>query len=485
MNPIIIIALIVLTLLGGVYLWNQFSQCSFQEQNKNIKTKHEQRKTKYRRRLQDLHIEEQKENYRGNKLAYHTRLYELYYVGIPDRYDNNGNKIKGIEPNAQQVVKHLRKIIEYSPILQKGSARLKLAKLYHLGMHKFKPQLKVAKKMYAYMIVSRGLTDEVYVQTEELLKRINKDIYEDYVNQYRLRRTRGARVLPPKKEAGIVRTLNKDQRKKNANPPVWKNHTVNRCNNRNPVQVVETLRRLEPVLPPEIPLPPVQRDNERVNDPQNAHNSQVLSTVIHSINNLKKSTKIEKSLPTSLKEVRSFLNNLPENDKRNDALKSLNRIERNTLRFTFSDMKEVDVLNLIWNRIHSDVHADNLETVKESLFNQLADMQEHGVIVCATGRFTRLVDTLNVIDNEVTIKPSYVINQEMMNKSSKIRENMLNTYSENERKELEKGISYKQEQFDQNLKEEIVGILKEDYVKTKILSQEKFDHQINQWIDDI
>ena len=114
MNPIIIIALIVLTLLGGVYLWNQFSQCSFQEQNKNIKTKHEQRKTKYRRRLQDLHIEEQKENYRGNKLAYHTRLYELYYVGIPDRYDNNGNKIKGIEPNAQQVVKHLRKIIEYS-----------------------------------------------------------------------------------------------------------------------------------------------------------------------------------------------------------------------------------------------------------------------------------------------------------------------------------------------------------------------------------
>ena len=176
---------------------------------------------------------------------------------------------------------------------------------------------------------------------------------------------------------------------------------------------------------------------------------------------------------------------MPENDKRDDALKSLNRIERNTLRFTFSDMKEVDVLNLIWNRIHSDVHADNLETVKESLFNQLADMQEHGIVVCATGRFTRLVDTLNVIDNEVTIKPSYVINQEMMNKSSKIRENMLNTYNENERKELEKGTSYKQEQFDQNLKEKIVEILKEDYVKTKILSQEKFDYQINQWIDDI
>ena len=194
-----------------------------------------------------------------------------------------------------------------------------------------------------------------------------------------------------------------------------------------------------------------------------------------------------KGLPTSLKEVRSFLNNLPENDKRDDALKSLNRIEKNTSPFTFSDMKEVDVLNLVWNRIHSDVHADNLKSVKESLFNQLADMQEHGVTVCATGRFTRLVDTLNVIDNEVTIKPSYVINQEMMNKSSKIRENMLNSYSENEseRKELEKGTSYKQEQFDQNLKEKIVENLKEDYVKTKILTQEKFDHQISKWIDNI
>ncbi len=471
MEPIII-ALIVLILLGGLYLWSQFSPYSSRELNKNVKTNYEQRKMKYRRRLQDLRIEERKENDREHKLAYHTMLYELYYVGIPDKYDNNGNKIKGIEPNAQQVVKHLRNIIDYSPILQKGSARLKLAKLYHLGMHKFKPQLNVAKKMYESMMVSRGFTDEVYVQTEELLKRINKDIYEDYANQYRLRRTRGARVL------------NKDQRQNFANPPVWEKLTENNLN-RNSVQVIETVRRLEPVPPPEVPLPPVHRDNERVNDPQNAHNSQVLSTVINSINNLKKSTKMGKSLPTSLKEVRRFLNNLPETDKRDDALKSLNRIERNISHFTFSDMKEVDVLNLVWNRIHSDVHSDNLETVKESLFNQLADMQEYGVTVCATGRFTRLVDTLNAIDNEVTIKPSYVINQEMMNKSSKIRDNMLNTYSEGDRKELEKGTSCKQEQFDQNLKEQIVETLKEDYVKTKILSQEKFDHQINQWIDDI
>jgi len=175
MEPIIIIALIVVVVLLGVYLWSQFTHYSSHEPNKNIKTGHEHRKMKYRRRLQD--IEEPKENDRERKLAYHTMLYDLYYVGVPDKYDNKGNKIKGIEPNAQQVAHHLRKIITYSPILQKGSARLKLARLYHLGMHKFEPQLKVAKKMYTTMMASGGLTDEVYVQTEELLKRISKEHY--------------------------------------------------------------------------------------------------------------------------------------------------------------------------------------------------------------------------------------------------------------------------------------------------------------------
>ena len=69
---------------------------------------------------------------------------------------------------------------------------------------------------------------------------------------------------------------------------------------------------------------------------------------------------MERDLSTSLKEIRQFLKKMPKNDKRNDALKSLNRIEKNTSPFTFSDMKEVGVLNLVWNRIHSDVHKDNL-----------------------------------------------------------------------------------------------------------------------------
>jgi len=489
MKRIISIILIILIIFGGIYIFRQFSQKTYQISNKQIKLQHENKKIDYLKRLQNFHIEEKKENYRLNKIHYHTKLYDLYYSGVPDKYDNDGNKIKGIEPNSVKVIKHLRKIIKYSPKSQIDSARLDLAKLYHFGMHKFKPQLKIAEKLYKSIIISCK-NEDVHVQTEDLLERVNKDIRENHVYKW-------LNLKQPKKKSDIIGSytdntyekLNIEQNNNFDNPTELIN-TDDIFDNifDNTFQIIEILPRPQPIIEqretiniPIIPtIPPIRR-----NDPQNTHNSQVLSTAINSINNLKKSTKIEKSLPTSLKEIRKFLKNMPKNDKRDDSLKSLNHIEKNTSPFTFSDMKEVNVLNLIWNRIHSDVHKDNLDTVKESLYNQLADMQEHGYSVCATGRFTRLVDTLNVIDEEVSIKPSYVINQEMMNKSSKIRENILNTYSENERKELEKGTSNKQEEYDKNLKEKIVKELKEDYVKTKILTQEKFDNQINKWINEI
>lgn len=493
MKHIITIILIVLIIFGGVYILRQFSGKTSQISNKQIRLQHENKKIDYLKRLKNFHIEEKRINDRLNKIHYHTKLYNLYYSGVPDKYDNDGNKIKGIEPNSTKVIKHLRQIIKYSPKSQIDLARLDLAKLYHFGMHKFKPQLNLAKKLYT-SIISRCVNEGIRVEAEDLLERINKDIHENHVYKW-------LNLKQPKKESGILGSytdnsyekLNRTQNNNFDNPTELIN-TDDIFDNifDNTFQIIETLPRPQPIIE-QIetinipPMPPIHidRDNNRYNDPQNTHNSQVLSTAINSINNLKKSTKMEKDLSISLKEIRHFLKNMPKNDKRNDALKSLNRIEKNISPFTFSDMKEVNVLNLIWNRIHSDVHKDNLDTVKESLYNQLADMQEHGYSVCATGRFTRLVDTLNVIDEEVSIKPSYVINQEMMNKSSKIRENMLNTYSENERKELEKGTSNNQEEYDKKLKEKIINELKEDYVKTNILTQEKFDNQINKWINEI
>lgn len=40
----------------------------------------------------------------------------------------------------------------------------------------------------------------------------------------------------------------------------------------------------------------------------------------------------------------------------------------------------------------------------------MADMMEHGKVCCVTGRLTRILDALNVIDDAVVIKPTYAIN---------------------------------------------------------------------------
>ena len=113
MKRIIGVILIVLMIFGGIYIFRQFSQKTYQVSNKQIKLQHENKKIDYLKRLQNFHIEEKKENDRLNKIHYHRKLHDLYYSGVPDKYDNNGNKIKGIEPNSIKVIKHLKCIIKY------------------------------------------------------------------------------------------------------------------------------------------------------------------------------------------------------------------------------------------------------------------------------------------------------------------------------------------------------------------------------------
>ena len=196
MKRIISIILIILIIFGGIYIFRQFSQKTYQISNKQIKLQHENKKIDYLKRLQNFHIEEKKENNRLNKIHYHTKLYNLYYSGVPDKYDNDGNKIKGIEPNSVKVIKHLRKIIKYSPKSQIDSIKLDLAKLYHFGMHKFQPQLKVAKKLYKSIILSCK-NEDVHVQTEDLLERVNKDIRENHVYKW-------LNLKQPKKKSDII-----------------------------------------------------------------------------------------------------------------------------------------------------------------------------------------------------------------------------------------------------------------------------------------
>jgi hypothetical protein len=374
-------------------------------------------------------------------------LFEMYYKGVPDTYDINGKLIRGVEPDSTKAIYYINIIIK-SPYGTENDI-LSLAKIYHYGMHKFERDLNKAEEIYNNLKFESITND-----TREKIKEAIADIKKIKVYSW-LNLSLETPTIPK-----ITEIIERPREEIENNLPI-------------------------PPIPTPIPIPKV--DQKGYNDPQNTHNPEVLSTIRNSLNNLMKNTPIIKGQGLTSTEIKSYIYTLPDSDKKEDALISLRAIENNPNKLSSTDMTEMDALTLVWNRINNQkkFNKEISNNLKETLFDELATMQEFGVTICSTGRFTHIIDTLNGVDEEVSIKPTYAINEEMMSKSAKIREDMLNQIPELERRQYEAGTSSKQDEFDASLKNTILTKLKEDYVQTGILSNEKFTSTTNIWINDI
>ena len=416
------------------------------------------------------------------KKEQYIKLADLYYSGIPDKYDLSGKKIKGVIPDHKKTIENLLNAYQYG---DQGSL-LRIARIYHHGMFGLDPDLAKAETYYNRVLVEiydRDLLIEAREGVQSVLEEKEKESLYGWLNLER----------PKKENKHHKEWVSKQPKAPQPRRSIWSPNqqttqiSINSLFRAPDIQEQRVLfaqlannrryRRLA-VIP--------RRDGDpNFNDTHNVHNSQVLSTIKHSLNKLKEGTKIERPTEKTVKEIRSYINSLPKSDKRDDALKSLDSIEKSTSPLTFCKMKEVDALNLVWNRIHDQKHSENRNNIKETLFNQLSEMIEHGKPVCSTGKFTRLIDTLNVVDEDVQIKPTYAINQEMMSKSANIRSKLLEGYGESERKKLELGTSGFQDEYEEKLKKKIRDDLKKDYVDTGILGEEKFNNELGKWIDHI
>jgi hypothetical protein len=391
-------------------------------------------------------------------------LYELYYKGIPDTYDINGVKIPGVEPNSEIAIDYLNQIINSSLGTEKDM--LQLAKIYHQGMHKFEPQLDVAKDIYNQVKTDPRVNEETWYEITEGVKDIDKIKAHLWLNLP----LPGQNSRDEELRASELRALELRTEALNLNDIIQRRIAQQRDD-----EDVDQYLDWE-----------THDENKTHDDPQNTHNSQVLSTIRHSLDLIRNSTNITKSPETSIKETRDFINSLPDSDKKKDALASLDyMVSKNEVMTNVDNITESDALSLVWNRINEPNRFDSeiSKNLKETMTEELASMQEYGTTVCATGRLTRIVDTLNGVDEDVSIKPTYAIKEEMLNKSAKIRGDLLNKNDKRERELLEKGGSANQETFDENLKKTIIDELKKDYVETKILTPEKFNTEINGWID--
>lgn len=194
------------------------------------------------------------------------------------------------------------------------------------------------------------------------------------------------------------------------------------------------------------------------NDKHNVHDSSVVKSVAATVKKLKQQTQLLISLPNTLIQVRQLCNG---NAK---AERVLNRIESSTDTVTsLNSEKEVNILHLVWNRICSQNYD---ESVKKRLVESLAECVENDSVVCTNGRVSRIVDTLNIVDPVVSIKPRWAVRREILEIASNLRKE----YSDGD-----------VELFKTALREKC----KKEYVDTALISQPMLDEEINSWIDTI
>ena len=373
----------------------------------------------------------------NDRIHYHIEMYQLYHDGVEDRYDLRNQKIKGIPPNPKMAIQHVEKAID----LGYTKGYLVLARLYHNGIHDLPVDLEKAKKYYQHIIDNNLDYSIDAIDNMKLI--VDNEIHSD--------------------RDGVLRWLNM---------PRIRTNSATTTNN-----VIE-------IKPDKDPDEPEHRDirNEITSDTQNVHDHTLIKTVLESIHNLQKSTNISIPLETTVKNLRYHIGNKSDCDKKEDALKTLDTIERNHQELMAFKMKEVDLLNLLWNRIANN--HEGRDDLKDNIYNQLADSVEHDNVVCSTGRFTRLLDSLNVVDENVHIKSRALINRELMDKSAMIRQELYDSCTSDEKEDIDSP-SDSQVLFDftEQLKTRIRNDFHNDYVKTKILTQDELDTELSVWIN--
>lgn len=475
---------------------------------KNFYYKADNRRKNYVRNIENIRksVETVSGQDKQKIVEHYMRLVDMYYKGVPDIYDGKGQKIKGVQPDPQKAIMYLNEAIKNGYV--KGY--LILAKMYHEGFHNFEPQLDKAEEIYRTLLKNHpvendsffGLSFNDRMEAEEGLDKLMKERHVNFVtNWLNLPVNQPNRVSGDQREmetffnADLGGEYDRNQRRDEgflgrtsiftlptANDAV-RNIEMKVINKRKLKKDRDRIRRNMDLINVDIVQPTT---NPRRNDLQNVHDSTVLSTIKQSIGKLTENTHISRALPQSLHEVRQMLNGLTKSDKKDDALKALDSIERSDTALSFIDLKEVDALNLVWNRIHDPKNKDKQQVLKDNLINELAECIEHDKPVCSTGKFTRMIDTLNIVDKDVTIKPTHLINQEMMDKSAKIRNDMMNGLSDYERKQVESLESNAiQENFYSKLKDTIRSELRKDYVDTGVMTEQKFGGELSKWIDEI
>ena len=245
-----------------------------------------------------------------------------------------------------------------------------------------------------------------------------------------------------------------------------------------------------------ITLPYMNNQNRVVlNDSQNVHNHSVQNiskTIIDSIdsdnnnNNGFGSKSFDENSLLFLNELKKYDDISPPESQ--NILQVLNSMSDNI--HSKYQKSEKDVFNMSFNRIMSKTDPEEKKNLTIMFAQNIASAVEYDIVVCSTGKITRMLSSFDVIDTELPdLKPDWIIKEEIANKSSKIREDILKESTE---KEVEAYMNYddtcdeKKELYEvvvDKMKSRLIDDCTRDYVETKNVTQSGLDVLLTDYLE--
>lgn len=400
-----------------------FQQYIDLEQNQEIK--------EIKQEIKQLNEEIHEENHE-DKIKRLIRAFEIYYNGVPDKYDKNGNLSPGLPPNSNKAIAVAKELIQYDYY----HGYILLAKIYHFGMHGIDPDIKKAVKIYEFIMTNDvNFPLNVRILASELYNRV-------YPTRNHNIETENDR---------LNRMINNDR-------PVRNNRRLRQFEN----NIINDIRnyQLNDDTPPE----------NIANDLQNVHDHAVVSNVNNILNNVVKN-KGDK-YDNAEKEFLELIKKKPKNQLTANTIIVMDKIRKdNELRQNFTDM---------WGYIGKHQNSSN---IKDALFTTLASGVEHGAPVCNTGIKSRIADSLSGMDESVSIKPTWAIKEEMFQTAAKIREDEYNKLSHMEKSYVDDvNPNNFQTDFYNDLKNNVSSRLRKTYLEPDLLTSLEYEKTLQEVI---
>lgn len=191
----------------------------------------------------------------------------------------------------------------------------------------------------------------------------------------------------------------------------------------------------------------IHNDTTRVrNDSQNVHDTGVVQSIRKINETLEKYR--SKNPENEIKEFMLYVN---KSTKKSNVLRVLERFEED----------EKNTFSSVWNYIRNKSNRNDFINV---LIDNLDSGVEYGHVVCAMGRKSRIINSLAGMDETIEIKPTWAIKEEIFSIAAKIRE-----------VETEKNKNLNEEKLNQLILNKIGDRIREEYVKTDIITEGNYE----------